>query len=181
MSDYTKKYIVNGQFDLFRMINDDFILAIKMMWNEKYYTSCLKLLVSFIDTMAFVDNGDSSGALFKEWLNIYVDLSNVGIISDELWEHRNAVLHMSTYDSRKVSVGKIQKLVPFIGTQHPNSRNDFKYYSLYNLVMAVMQGVRKYATLMNNDEVMQKRFFDNYEKTVSDTNLTKLVQIAELD
>lgn len=66
------------------------------------YVSSLKLLLSAVDTMAFLVTGNNSSKDFKEWLNKYVDLSIVGINADELWEHRNALLHMTTLDSRKV-------------------------------------------------------------------------------
>jgi len=175
MTDYTDKYVSEGHFDICGMINDDFVLAIKKTWNEKHYTSCLKLLVSFIDTMAFVDNGDSTAAFFKQWLDSYVDLSAVGITPDELWEHRNAILHMTTYDSRRVSAEKVGRLVPFIGVSGlPASNGSFKYYSLHLLVMAVMQGVGKFATSMDGDDAMRRRFCENYEKTISDSHFTRL-------
>jgi hypothetical protein len=175
MADYTDKYVSEGHFDVCRMINDDFCLAIKRTWNEKHYTSCLKLLVSFIDTMAFVDNGDSTGAYFKQWLGSYVELSTVGVTADELWEHRNAILHMTTYDSRKVVAGAVARLVPYISKSGPPaSKSGFKYYSLHLLIMAVMQGVGKYATTMDGDDPMRRRFCDNYEKTISDSHFTTL-------
>ena len=46
--------------------------------NEESASSSLPSL-SFIDTMAFLDNGDSTPAYFKHWLGSYVDLSPVGI------------------------------------------------------------------------------------------------------
>ncbi len=171
MSDFTDRYIIDGKFDICRLINDDFVLAIKETWNKKHYTSCLKLLVSFIDTMAFVENGDSSSAFFKKWVSTYVDLAPIGISPDELWEHRNALLHMSTYDSRKVLSGAITRLVPYVGSSEPSiNENTAKYYSLYSLIMAVMQGLGKYILIMENNNAMRQRFCDNYEKTISDSH-----------
>ena len=175
MSDYTDKYVTEGHFDLFGMINDDFVLAIKKTWNEKHYTSCLKLLVSFIDTMAFVDTGDSTSSNFKQWLSSYVDLPSVGITADELWEHRNAVLHMTTYDSRKVTAGVVVRLVPYISKSGPpTSTGTFKYYSLHSLIMAVMKGVGTYVTMMDGNDSMRRRFCTNYERTISDSHFTTL-------
>lgn len=175
MRDYVEKYMVEGGLDVCSMINDDFVLAIKKTWNEKYYTSCLKLLVSFVDTMAYVDNGDSTGTNFKQWLASYVDLSSVGITGDELWEHRNGVLHMTTYDSRKVASGAVMRLMPYVGrTAPPASDGSFKYYSLYALLMAVMNGMGKYVTAMHSDLAIRGRFCDNYEKTVSDSHFIKV-------
>ena len=175
MSDYTDKYVKDGQFDLCSMINDDFVLAVRKTWNEKHYTSCLKLLVSFIDTMAFVDMGDSTSTNFKSWLGSYVDLPSVGITADELWEHRNAVLHMTTFDSRKVAAGDVMRLVPYISKSNaPASDGTFKYYSLHSLLMAVMTGVGTYVTKMDGDDPMRRRFCANYEKTISDSHFTIL-------
>jgi hypothetical protein len=175
MSDYTDKYVTEGHFDLCQMINDDFIVAIKKTWNDKHYTSCLKLLVSFIDTMAFVDTGESTSSNFKQWLSSYVDLAPVGITADELWEHRNAILHMTTYDSRKVTAGAVARLVPYISVSAPAvSDGSFKYYSLHSLIMTVMNGLGRYVTTMDGDDSMKQRFCSNYKKTVSDSHFTTL-------
>lgn len=175
MRDYVEKYMVEGGLDVCSMINDDFVLAIKKTWNEKYYTSCLKLLVSFIDTMAFVDTGDSTSANFKQWLESYVDLATVGINGDELWEHRNAILHMSTYDSRKVTSGAVSRLMPYVGHGvPPASDGSFKYYSLYALIMAVMNGIGRYISALDGDLAMRDRFSRNYERTVSDSHFTRV-------
>ena len=175
MRDYVEKYLGDGGLDVCAMINDDFVLAIKKTWNEMYYTSCLKLLVSFVDTMAYVDCGDSNSKNFKIWLARYVDLTTVGISADELWEHRNALLHMTTYDSRKVESGVVTRLVPCIGVSAPPSNNGaFKYYSLHALLMAIMNGVGSYAAAMDIDIPMRVRFCDNYEKTISDSHLTRV-------
>jgi len=175
MDDYIKKYINGNNFDIHALINDDFIIAIKKMWNDKHYTSCLKLLVSFIDTMAFIENGDSTGELFKQWLKTYVDLRSVKVTPEELWEHRNAILHMSHYNSRKVSAGKVLRLVPCNAQVVPKSGDDtYKYYSLHCLLIAVMKGVGNYVTIMANDDQMRKRFCDNYIKTMSDSHFSTL-------
>lgn len=175
MRDYVEKYMVEGGLDVCSMINDDFVLAIKKTWNEKYYTSCLKLLVSFIDTMAYVDTGDSTSANFKKWLDSYVDLSTVGISGDELWEHRNGILHMTTYDSRKVTSGVVMRLMPYAGVVAPPSNDgSFKYYSLNALLMAVMNGMGRYVTAMDSDLEMRERFCDNYGRTVSDSHYIKV-------
>jgi len=174
MRDYVEKYVTEDGLDVCSMINDDFVLAIKKTWNEKYYTSCLKLLVSFIDTMAYVDNGDSTSANFKKWLASYVDLTGVGISSDELWEHRNGILHMTTYDSRKVASGTVMRLMPYVGqTAPPPNDGSFKYYSLHALLMAVMNGMGQYVVAMDGDLAMRARFCDNYERTVSDSHFTR--------
>jgi hypothetical protein len=177
MSQPESKYIKGGRFDICAMVNDDFVLAIRKVWNETHYTSCLKLLVSFIDTMAFVDTGDSTSATFKAWVGTYVDLAPVGITSTELWEHRNALLHMTTYDSRKVASGTVRRIVPYIGNgpKLPRiSNQDCEYYNMRDLLMAVMTGTGIYLSKLNQDDAMRRRFCDNYTKTASDSNMSAI-------
>jgi len=59
MKNYLEAYITNGDLDLIRLINDDFCSAIKLTFNHRYFTSSLKLLLSFIDTIAYVYSGSS--------------------------------------------------------------------------------------------------------------------------
>lgn len=162
------KYIKDGFFDLTALINDDFVIAMKTLWNAKQYNSNLKLLLCFIDTMSFVSTGSSSPNTFKGWLKKYVELDKLGISEDELWEHRNSILHLSTYESTKVRDGKIRKLVPYAGQTKPPHSSEHAYYSLYDLQMEVFQGVGRYLNVMAENERMRKIFCDNYEKTVSD-------------
>ncbi len=89
------KYISGNHIDLTSLINDDFVIAMKTLWNAKQYSSNLKLLLCFIDTMAFVSTGASNPSSFKGWLKKYVDLDVIGVTEHELWEHRNGILHLS--------------------------------------------------------------------------------------
>lgn len=166
------KYISGDYFDITSLINDDFIVAMKVLWDAKHYNSNLKLLLCFIDTMAFVSTGSSNPGSFKGWLNKYVDLGGIGITEDELWEHRNGILHSSTYESKKVKKGAVTKLVPYASQQSPEKTKEHKYYSLYNLQVEVFQGVGRYLTEMDKNEKMRQIFCDNYERTVSDTHFT---------
>lgn len=53
-----------------------------MLFNARRYVSCVKLLMSCIDTLALVEFGDVSGNFFK-WLDAYVDLEPYDISSKE--------------------------------------------------------------------------------------------------
>lgn len=162
------KYVKDGYFDLTALINDDFVIAIKTLWNAKQYNSNLKLLMCFIDTMSFVSTGVSNPGSFKGWLKRYVDLEKIGITEDQLWEHRNSILHLSTYESKKVISGEVKKLIPYAGQTKPADDVGHIYYSLYELQMEVFQGVGRYLTKMSENETMKEIFCKNYEKTVSD-------------
>lgn len=161
------KYIKEGHFDIAALINDDFLLAIKLLWNQKQYSSTLKLLLCFVDTMAYVSTGNSSPGSFMGWLKKYVDLKKIGITENEVWEHRNSVLHLSTYESTKVKDGKVRKIVPYAG-QLPPKDHEYAYYSLYELQMEIFIGVGRYLEEMIDHPKMVQIFSENYEKTISD-------------
>src|SRR5438270_13625772 len=103
--DYLNLYMTPAGLDIPRLLNDDFFEAIRLLFNSRKFVSSLKLLLSFLDTIAFLDSGESGGPHFQRWLDTYVDLSTVGATSQELWEHRNSLLHMTNLDSRRVLGG----------------------------------------------------------------------------
>lgn len=172
MDDYYSRYVKDGYFDIAALINDDFVSAIRILWQAKHYNSALKLLLCLVDTMSFVSTGRSSPGNFKGWLSKFVDLAGVGISADELWEHRNAVLHLSTYESNKVRDGSVRKLVPYAGRRRPPPSEEHAYYDMHALLMAVFAGLGKYLNAMDQSEDMRRIFCENYEKTISDAMLT---------
>lgn len=99
-------YIDESGFHFDNLINDDFIEAIRILFNAKQYVSSMKLLMICVDTVSYLEFGDTARN-FHNWLDTYVDLNSLGIISDELWEFRNSILHMTNLDSRKVQSGKV--------------------------------------------------------------------------
>ena len=108
MIDYLTKYSTEDGFDLPRLLNDDFFVAIRLLFNNRCYVSAANLLMSFIDSIAFVEYGDcTGGSNFCRWLESYVDLQSIGITAEEIWEHRNSLVHMTNLDSRKVLSGKV--------------------------------------------------------------------------
>lgn len=52
MEDYLESYTSSDGFDMPKLLNDDYFNAIKLLFNSKYYVSCMKLIVSFIDTVS---------------------------------------------------------------------------------------------------------------------------------
>lgn len=166
--DYLKTYIQDGAFDVPRLIHDDFFVAIKLCFNNKKYISCTKLLMSFIDTMGFVEFGNDASAFIK-WLKKYVDLSKLNLTAEELWEHRNALLHMSTLESRKIEKGLSPILVAYIGNPIlvPKPPPGEKWYDLHGLLMEIKEGIGTFIKeyVENNIE----SFIERYDKTLSDT------------
>ena len=170
VTDYIPEYLTEKGFDLAQLIHDDFFLAIKLLFKNDLYVSSAKLLVSFIDSIGFVEYGDN-GITFIRWLDAYVDLGPVGITSEELWEHRNSLLHMTNLDSRKVLAGKVKRLLLYVGElPHaiPAENSHAKYYSLAKLLSAVGIGVNVWINTFNVDRNKLEVFMDRYDLVVSD-------------
>jgi hypothetical protein len=174
--DHLKQYWREAGFDLGGLLHDDFVVAIKKLYNERHYTSALKLSVSLIDTMAYFEHGDRPGN-FQCWLRDYVDLSNVGITPEELWEHRNALLHMSSLESRKVIAQAVKRLIPYNGELPagiPLEYPDYKVYSQRELHIQVGHGIARFIESLNKDRGKFEPFLMRYEETLSDTHYSIL-------
>ena len=78
MPDYRVDYTSGNTFRFTDLIHDDYFKAIRTLFNAKLYVSCSKLLMSCVDTLAFVEYGDDPGN-FTKWVDIYVDLTPNGI------------------------------------------------------------------------------------------------------
>ena len=78
MTDHLEAYTTIKGFDIPRLINDDYFLSIKLLYNNKHYISSAKLLFSCIDTIAYLEFGDVREN-FQKWLDCYADLSSVKI------------------------------------------------------------------------------------------------------
>lgn len=171
--DYLVEYVEADRLDLPRLINDDYFIAIRTLFNNRLYVSCTKLLMSCIDTLAFVEFGDQPGN-FANWLDTYVTLTVHGINSEELWEFRNSVLHMTNLASRKVLSGNVSPIVPYVGTQPTlpaASPGSPKPLNLYGLIASVADGIGKWAESYNEDRDKFLAFVERYDLTISDSRM----------
>ena len=77
MDDWLIKYSEGNTINLPALINDDYFLAIKLTYNAKHYVSSMKLLLSALDSLAYVEYGDANGkqTIFEKWLATYADLT----------------------------------------------------------------------------------------------------------
>jgi hypothetical protein len=168
--DYARVYLTDGGFDLARLLNDDYFRAIKLLFNERLYVSAAKLLMSFVDTVSYLHEGDKPGN-FQRWLSAFVDLPSLGITSDEVWELRNSLLHMTNVDSRKVVAGKVRRLLFFVGTMPcgfgPSDR-EVGYFNLYALIFALTEGLEKWAHCLNKQPSQMPELFERYDRVLSD-------------
>jgi hypothetical protein len=169
MRDYLEDYITREGFNLPSLINDDYFRAIKVLFNHKHYVSCMKLIASFIDTMAFLEYGDIQGN-FILWLEDFADLTRLNITASQLWELRNSILHMSNLDSRKVLTGKERRIGFCIATRGSVSQVDpsIQYFNLLDLIDVLKDALSKWIQSINTDRDKFPLFIERYDTIISD-------------
>lgn len=170
-SDYLTHYTSEEGFDLPRLLNDDYLSAIKLLYENGHYVSALKLLISFIDTVAYLEFEDIPRN-FQQWLDQYADLSSIEVSSVELWEMRNSLLHMTNSDSRKVLKGEVYRLMFCVGTLTkglPKKTDEAKYFELMSLIKIILHGVEKWAKSYNVDRSKLQNFVNRYDRVISDS------------
>lgn len=170
---YIKSYMSDNRFDFPRLLNDDFFTAIRLLYNNRLYVSSMKLLLSFIDTIAYLEYGDKPGN-FQQFLDRYADLGSIGITASELWELRNSILHMTNAESRKVISGKVGRISFYAGelpSGFPNKFDDSNHFSLMDLIKAVAKSLEKWFETYNKVKSKFSDFVDRYDKIYSDVRL----------
>lgn len=179
MDDYLTKYISDAGFDLPRLIHDDYFVAIKLLRNNGHLISTMKLLLSCIDTLAYVDFGDIPGN-FNKWLNEYSDLSSHGINEAELWELRNSLLHMSNLSSRRVLAKKHPSIIIFTGNlselEKPRFDDDenCKFLNLDNFLETIYVAISNWCKSFQGNPKKIELFVTRYDLIVSDSRLSVL-------
>lgn len=144
--DYLQKYVTAEGLDFPRLLNDDFFLPIKLLYNHRHYASATKLLLSFIDTVGFIEFGETKSNVFTLWLDAYADLTPVGVTAAELWELRKSLLHMSNLNSRRVQAGHVKALISYVGQLPANIARETataKYYGWNELLNAVARACER--------------------------------------
>ena len=173
--DYLRIYWTSSGFDFGQLIDDDFMDAIKILWNHEKYISALKLLFSMIDTLGFAAFHPSDDC-FKRWLDEYCDLSTLGVSSAELWELRNSLLHMSNLTSRRVEKGSVIRLLPVITASQgeiPIEMGGFKNLHLSRFMGSVVPlGVVKWVGSIVGDREKFMTFVERYDTVVSEARLS---------
>ena len=169
MRDYLEDYFTPDGIKLPALINDDYFRAIKLLFNHKHYVSCMKLIASFIDTMAFLEYGDRQGN-FILWLEDFADLTRLNITASQLWELRNSILHMSNLDSRKVLTGKERRISFCVATKGVVSQDDpsMQYFNLLDLIDVLKDALSKWIQSINADREKFPLFIERYDTIVSD-------------
>ena len=173
--DYLVHYTSGNTFHFIELINDDYFKAIRTLFNAELYVSCSKLLMSCVDTLAFVEYGDVSGN-FLRWVDAYVDLARHGITAEELWEFRNSILHMTNLASRKVRADKVSPITPYVGgpgSMPPILPNQPKPFNLFELIVTIGNGIEKWGEAYNTDRDKMLKFIERYDTTISDGRMAR--------
>jgi hypothetical protein len=175
--DYLSAYLTAAGLDVDALLGDDFIEAIKLLYEHKHYVSAMKLLVSFIDSAAYLDLGDRQGN-FAAWLSKYANLTPVGITPGELWEFRNSLLDMTNPQSRKVLAGQVPPLSFQFDRASQQVRVDggtgtkmFSFEALYN---AVIEAIGPWTKAYSGNLAKQLEFIKRYDTILSEGLIGKL-------
>jgi hypothetical protein len=174
--DYLVDYTSGNTFRFTDLIHDDYFKAIRTLFSAQLYVSCSKLLMSCVDTLAFVEYGDDPGN-FTKWVDTYVDLALNGISADELWEFRNSILHMTNLASRKVVAGKVSPIMPYVGapeTMPSIAPNVPKPFNLSELIKSIGNGIGKWGEAYNTDRDKMLKFIERYDTTISDSRMARV-------
>lgn len=169
MSDYLEDYMRPEGFDMPSLIHDDYFNAIKMLFNNGYYVSSMKLLASFIDTLAFLEHGDTPRN-FVKWLEEYAALDRVGITPSQLWGLRNSILHMTNLDSRRVLRGDEKRISFCVATTGftPEDDHENSYFNLLDLINVIASGLSKWIGTFNQQPEKFTTFIERYDRVLSD-------------
>jgi hypothetical protein len=171
--DWLIHYTNENGIDISQLIHDDYFEAIKLTYNNKMYVSSMKLLVSCIDSIAYIEFG--TGSPFKEWLKVYADLDTLGITPDELWELRNSLLHMTNLNSRQVMQNKIRRISFFAASDENSFFHEVEktyYFNLYGLIKVYAAALGRWIESYNEDRDKFAKFVERYDQTISDSRIS---------
>lgn len=171
MRDWLTYYSTEAGLDIPALIHDDYFLAIKLTYNASLYASSAKLLLSCIDSLAFIEFGHTNESAFVLWLKAYADLSLLAITPEELWELRNGLLHMTNLSSRKVAAQKVRRISFRVGGDGGSEEDGIYYLPLMDLVEAFTRATESWLRTYNDDRSKLPVFVERYDETVSDSRI----------
>lgn len=132
------------------------------------------MLVCMIDSLAHVEYVDTKACPFIDWLRSYAQLDGLGITAEELWEHRNSLLHMSNLDSRRVRAGATRRLMMYVGELPagvPRETEEAKYFDFRALVFAVADACGRWFQSYNVERSKIDQFVERYDRITSDNRM----------
>lgn len=174
--DYFGTYFTQDGFDFSRLLNDDFFQPVRLLFQAGYFVSASKLLMIAIDSIGYVEFGDKD-ATFIKWLKRYARLEPIGITPEELWEHRNGLLHMSNLRSRKVASGEVRALVAYVGKMVDGVKLDDEktgYYDLQALIFEFGHACGRWIQTYDGDREKIHPFLERYDLIASDARMLRV-------
>jgi len=163
--DYVLKYFKDDKADFGQLLKDDHFSAIHLLFKNKHYLSAMKLLLSFIDTIAWIDIGEHHN--FIKWIDNYSELDKIEITSEELWEFRNSLLHMTNLDSKKVMQGKVRRIsfaIDSDGTYPTTTIGDTTFFSFVKFLYIIEDALKKWVDTYNDDRTKIYTFVQRYDR-----------------
>lgn len=170
--DWLTHYTTDEGIDISRLINDDYFAAIRLTFQNGMYLSSMKLLMSCIDSIGYIEFG--SHTCFKDWLNKYARLERLGITADELWEMRNGILHMSNLESKKIINGVVRRISFFVADNKASffhETENVHYFNFKELINVYADALQLWISSYNDTPDKFLTFITRYDKTVSDNRL----------
>ncbi len=175
--DYIGTFFTDEGFDFTGLLNADFFEPIRILFRAEHYVSATKLLVVAIDSVGYVEFGDGERNPFVAWLYRYANLGPIGVTPEELWEHRNSLLHMSNLDSRKVKAGKVRRLFAYVGgspQDAPRSDDTMGYFNLQCLIIEFGHSCGRWCETYDQDRTKIDQFVKRYDLIASDARMMKV-------
>jgi len=178
-TDFLAKYVIDGHLSIDSLLEDDFLAAIRSLHQNRHYVSAMKLLVSFFDTLAYLEYGDIQGN-FCMWMTTYVRMESVGVTPAELWEFRNALLHMTNPHSRKVVSSAHPALCFYCDSVQRRSFADdgfgCKMFSFEALYESTTDGIYRWVATYSGRLQKQIEFIRRYDEVLSEGRIGKLAR-----
>lgn len=168
LPDYLDNYKDEEGFHIARLLNDDHMEPIRLLFNNKHYLASFKLLMSFVDTIAYIEFGDTK-RVFQQWLDTYSEIQTLGVSSDELYELRNSLLHMTNLNARKVMQGRERRLsIAICKRGYPTQEHDGIVYVNYTDFLYLFEEAVKKWVETYSDSNKRLTFIERYDEVVRD-------------
>lgn len=134
------------------------IEAMQCLRNEGHHIASLMIVYAAIDQFSWLstDSEKSTGTDFKNWVDKYMLGRNpFGCTSEELWEARNALLHMGTAESAAHHSGKVKNRIYYttgpVECVKNNSTNEI-IIKIEDLIESFLLGVIWFASEIKSDK-----------------------------
>lgn len=170
MDDWLLKYTKDDKIDLPQLIHDDYFKAINLTFNNKLYVSSMKLLLSCIDSISYIEFGNTRTPAFITWLKTYADLTPLGVTPDEVWELRNGLLHMTNLYSRRIRSQHVRQVSFNIGGQGMLIDETY-YFSFSDFIEVFSIALSHWFLSYNETPDKFATFVERYDETISDNRI----------